>query len=82
MKKIILPLAIAASLSADQEDICTDLMRKTHSVLADYKSNSHLMSKVEVTTIKQTIKTTIESCNEHLPVNTMTSLENVYKSIK
>ena len=82
MKKIILPSIIAAILQADQQDVCDDLMHKTHTQLAAYKSDGHTMSKLEVDNIKLTIQLTARSCKGLVPVNTITSLRNVYKSIK
>jgi hypothetical protein len=82
MKKIILPSIIAATLQADQQDVCDDLMHKTHTQLAAYKSGGHTMSKLEVDNIKLTIKLTTRSCDGLVPLNTITSLKNVYKSIK
>ena len=82
MKKIILPSIIAATLQADQQDVCDDLMHKTHTQLAAYKSAGHTMSKLEVDNIKLTIKLTTRSCDGLVPHNTITSLKNVYRSIK
>ena len=82
MKKIILPSIIAAALHADQQEVCDDFMNKTHTQLAAYKSSGHTMSRLEIDNIKLTIKLTARSCEGLVPVNTITSLRNVYKSIK
>ena len=82
MKKLILPSIIAATLQADQQEVCNDLMHKTHTQLAVYKNSGHTMSKREVDNIKLTIKLTTRSCDGLIPFNTITSLKNVYKSIK
>lgn len=82
MKKIILPSIIAATLLADQQDVCHDLMHKTHIKLAAYKSGGHRMNKREVDNIKLTINLATRSCDGSIPANTITSLKNVYRSIK
>ena len=82
MKKIILSSIIAANLHADKQDVCDDLMHKTHIQLATYKSSGHTMSRLEVDNIKLTIKLATMSCDGLVPANTITSLKNVYRSIK